>query len=702
MPDAADRHEDDGTAIGSPSPDGRRSPAEELREAVIAGRPVRRGRGEPAAEGNSWGEERQLPAEVLYELLARSEGADRPRGAVLVGLRITGRLNLEAADLQAPLIAHNCHFDEPVNLIAAKAPEISLTACRLRGVAADQLETRGDIDLRNSTLEVVSLLEAHIGGYLELSGATLASGIYPLDLGDGMLRPPESPSEKLTGVALVADGLQVDGGMFCQDGFVAEGEVRVLGAHIVGQMSLNGARLHKGLNGDRLRVERGMVCTGLIADGEVRVLGARIAGQLLFNGAKLHKGVNAEGLWVNGGMVCEKGFVADGEVRVLGAHIAGQLSFNGAKLHKGLNAEGLQVDENMLCQKGFVADGEVRVLGAHIAGQLSFNGAKLHKGLNAEGLQVDRDMLCKKGFVAEGDVRLVGAHIAGQLSFEDATVASKKIAVNLEGARVENDLVLTFAVRPAGELYLTGARAGRLLDSEAKWPVRLRLQGCVYGGVEAIEDEQRGAGRQGGQLTRVRWVLRRGEAPDAQRRLRWIRLAEDGHLDQRPWWRLKRTALVPSNGAGYAPQPYTQLMAFYRQEGRDRDARRVAYERERRRSCQLGLPGKGWNTFLRWTVGYGYRPLRALVLLGALVFAGTLVFSSFHNGGDLRAVKHDHPPFVASIYTLDRLIPVVSFGLRDAFVPSGAAQWWAFAYTVLGWALSVAVIAGLNAAVRRD
>jgi hypothetical protein len=118
--------------------------------------------------------------------------------------------------------------------------------------------------------------------------------------------------------------------------------------------------------------------------------------------------------------------------------------------------------------------------------------------------------------------------------------------------------------------------------------------------------------------------------------------------------------------------------------------------------AQLGLPGKAWNLFLQWTVGYGYRPLLMLVWLGALVFVGSLVFSSFHSDGDVTAVRKDHPPFVASIYTFDRLIPVVSFGLRDAFAPTGAAQWWAFAYTLLGWVLTVAVLAGLNAAVRRD
>jgi hypothetical protein len=91
MHDAADRADDDRTA-GSPAPRSRPSPAEELRTAVLTGREVRRGRGEPAAEGNSWGTERQLPADCCTSYWPALK-ARRPRAAVLVGLRITGRLN---------------------------------------------------------------------------------------------------------------------------------------------------------------------------------------------------------------------------------------------------------------------------------------------------------------------------------------------------------------------------------------------------------------------------------------------------------------------------------------------------------------------------------------------------------------------------------------------------------------------------------
>jgi hypothetical protein len=62
----------------------------------------------------------------------------------------------------------------------------------------------------------------------------------------------------------------------------------------------------------------------------------------------------------------------------------------------------------------------------------------------------------------------------------------------------------------------------------------------------------------------------------------------------------------------------------------------------------------------------------------------------------------DHPPFNATLYTVDRLVPVVSFGFRDGFAPSGAAQWWAFGFAVIGWALTVAAAAGVGTIVRRE
>ena len=726
------------------------SPADEIERAVIAGKPVRRGVGEPAAGGHGWGDSRVLPADLLYELLVRSDGGALPRAAVLVGLRISGRLNFEAAELLAPLIAHGCYFDEPVNLTAATAAEISLTACRLPGIAGDGLETRGDFNVSTSTVEVLGLAGARIGGNLVLSGATLTSAGYPPDLGSGTLRPPEIPTDRLDGVALVADGLQVNHDTYCDDGFSARGEVRLLGARIGGQLSFSGATLTKGLHADGLQVEQSMTFEERFsAEGPIRLPTARIGGQLSFSGATLDMGLNADGVEVGQNMYCDEGFVAGGDVNLLNGRIGGQLSLRGARLAASLIADGLQVAQDMYCDKEFEALGEVRLPGACIGallligatltrgltadrlqvvqnlycndgfsaggevglrrariGQLSFRGATLAKGLDADRLQVDQDMDCGHEFSATGDIRLAGGRIGGDLSFQGATLSSTGVAVDLTDTRVDGALFLRYAERPSGMVALTGARVTQLFDSEQTWPASLRIDGCVYDRVEASEDvrqqlRERKAGGQLGWRTRLR--RRIGGPPDVTRRLRWIRLAEDGEPRRttrlRPGW---RTSAVASLGAGYAPQPYTQLRGVYRQQGRDSDARRLGYERERRRPSQLGVAGLAWNHFLRWTVGYGYKPLRAAGLLGMLLVVGTLVFSSFHSNGAMTAIKDEHPPFVASIYTIDRLIPVVSFGLRDAFGPSGAAQWWAFAYTLLGWAITIAIVAGLNAAVRRD
>ncbi|HZV73106.1 MAG TPA: hypothetical protein VFF79_05255 [Conexibacter sp.] len=579
------------------------SPAKELREAILTGEPVRRGNGEPAEQGHSWGEERSLPASELYELLVWPESGTTPRVAILEGLRITGRLDLRAADLKVPLICQGCYFDEPVNLMIATAVEIRLITCWLPGLAADQLITRRDLELSRSMLGVVGLADAHIGGRLLLSGATLSSGSYPLDLGHSSLYPRESSDHTRTEVSLVADGLKVDGNMLCEEGFSAQGEV-----------------------------------------------------------------------WLPG------------------AHIAGQLGFNSAKLGKGLTAYWLTVDRGMFCEEGFSAQGKVWLSGAHIAGHLGFEKAMLGGALTADRLKVDGDMFCGKGFSAQGEVDLRGARITGQLVFLDDEAKPDKVGaftLSLSDAHIDDGLILCVAEGFADEIDLTNARIGRLLDFECTWPQRLRLGGLVYASVRAIEDHVGTYEHGEGWREIQRWRPGRA-APDVARRLRWIRRAEESSGNE------------SSTRGGYMPQPYTQLMAYYRKEGRDGDARRVAYERERRRWHQLGKAGKVWNGFLRWTVGYGYRPLRALVLLLALLSVGTVAFSHFHTAHEIIPMKAAHPPFDAIIYTLDRLTPIVSFGLRDAYAPTGAAQWWAVSYALLGWALSIAIIAGLNAAVRRE
>ena len=673
----------------------------------------------------------------------------------LAGAKVGAQLNLNGAKLASKsghaLFADGLRVDRDVfcegsfsakgevSLVGARVGTLSFNGATLAktsgpALSAEALQVdRGMFCRESFTAEgEVSLVGADVGGELWFDGAVLANE---------------------SGPALDAERLTVDRGIFCA-GLEAEGEVRLAGAKLGAQLNLNGAKLASksghALFADGLSVGGDIFCTrGFRCKGELSMVAAQ-ARAISFIGAELAnesgRALVADGLSVDQGMLC-RDLTATGEVHLPRVHIGGQLNLDGATLRPGpstmagsveglqgeaLRADRLRVDQGMFCRDGFTAMGEVRLPRAHIGGQLSFRGAMLvanqrGRALYADGLRVDdklsfeprngpRDRRRFCPFYAEGDIRLVGAHIGGQLSFDRAEFgpaeeASAGVALssshvgrlltptdakasrpetdsetpagsrlNLDHTRVQGDLLLTFGRAPV-EVDLTWARLGGLTDSKSRWPEKFHLRGTVYDNLEDQPSLAAGADVEPTVNSR-RKRLWPGEPPDVRRRLEWIRRAEKGE--------------------SYAPQPYTQLMAFYRQQGRDGDARRVAFERERRRRGQLGWAGKAWNVFLQWTVGYGYRPLRLLVLLGALVIVGSLVFSSFHNADELTAVTTEHPPFDAVIYTFDRLIPFVSLGLRDDFAPTGAAQWWAFAYTLLGWLLTVAVLAGLNAAVRRD
>jgi hypothetical protein len=569
--------------------------------------------GEPAvqdpATGENWSQDRQIRAQLLYELLVGINGPKdiRPRALKLAGARITGTLDLEATTLQCPLDLRRCSFEQPINLQEAQAPALRLPGCHVPGLNAGQLETRGNVYMTDGFTAhgEVNLHGANVGGQLSFDGATLSDP---------------------NGRALTADRLTVDGAMFGRNGFHADGEVRLAGARIGGQLSLGGATLSnpngRALNADRLTVDQSMFCTGkFTANGEVRLAGARIGGQLSLSGATLS---NPNG--------------------------------------RALNADQLTVDQSMLCRGKFTADGEVRLIGARIGGQLNFDGATLSnpngQALTADGLTVDRAMFGRNGFHADGEVRLIGAHIDGELNFDGATLTNRDgLALALQQARAVR-LILRLKAPPEGQISLIDAHVGVLVDNQASWPNRLHLDGFIY---DALN-----------------------ETPliTAEARLDWLTRG------QQP----------------YTPQPYEQLAAVYRRAGRDQDARTVAIAKQRRRRASLNLPSKAWNSLLRWTVGYGYRPWQAGLWLLALWLVGTLIFDRTHANGLVTPAKkpEELQHFNPLVYALDVLLPIVNLGQEGGWVPHrfAAVTFWLLA--LAGWVLTTAVVAALTGLIKRD
>jgi hypothetical protein len=217
--------------------------------------------------------------------------------------------------------------------------------------------------------------------------------------------------------------------------------------------------------------------------------------------------------------------------------------------------------------------GEVWLLGAHITGSLNCGGATFANpngwALSADGLAVDGGLFLR-GTQAAGEVGLPGAHIGGQLDCGGATFANPNgWVLDLERASVTKAVVM----RPAsleGRINLTNARVGGWYDDKHTWPAALALEGFVY---EAID------------------------APNvtSRERLDWLRRHQ---------------------GGSYLPQLYEQLAAVYRRAGNDRGTRTVAIAKQQARRAQVSRwwvrwPSRAWSTFLRWTIGYGYRPTLA-------------------------------------------------------------------------------------------
>ena len=101
------------------------------------------------ATGESWGADRQVRAQLLYELLTGGNGPKdaRSRALRMAGARITGTLDLEAAIIVCPLSLRRYFFDEPIKLREAQAPTMRLPDCHAPGLDGELFQTSGNLEL---------------------------------------------------------------------------------------------------------------------------------------------------------------------------------------------------------------------------------------------------------------------------------------------------------------------------------------------------------------------------------------------------------------------------------------------------------------------------------------------------------------------------------------------------------------------------
>ncbi len=471
------------------------------------------------------------------------------------------------------------------------------------------------------------------------------------------------------------------------------------------------------------------LCDGFKAYGEVHLIAGSIgkdldcgAGQFVNPGGSA---LSADGLRIDGSVFLGNGFAAEGEVRFPGAIVGGHFNcLNGKLLNKGacaLVADWATVRAHMLLGGGFRSEGEVQLSNATL-GELDCTAGQFINpngyGLKGDAMKVTGSVFLCKGFRAEGTVSLGGASIGGQLNciggefitdgghalaIDTAKVKGHVLlcngfraegAVSLAGVEIEGYLVWRGIASPASvTLDLSSAKIGTLFDDPSCWPLKgkLLVHGLVY--QEFADAAPRDA------RVRIEWLHRQPSRP-------------------------------------FRPQPYEQLAAVLRSWGRDDDAKRVliAKEEDRGKYTKMRLHERYWHRLLGLSIGYGYRPWRALWFMMGIIATGCLLFgigsatrlitpskggAYVADGGGGQRLADDYPKFNAFIYAIDMFVPVLDLHVANYWLPNanrgrqllrlgrfklrcgGLLRLYLWIHILAGWVLTTMLVVGVTWYVRR-
>jgi hypothetical protein len=633
-----------------------------------------------------------IRAEVISALLLGAVPAEpgSAAGIRLRGAGVTGPLELTGGTVTRPLVFEDCLFDTELSLVDSSVRTVRILGSEFPGLDGTRLRLDGILDLTGSRIAgCVRLEHAKVSGQLRMRASHAGVGTE----------------------AVAATGLSVDGDVDCSH-MEAHGGVSFRAATVVGSLELTGARIaspgRRGLVLSFATIGGKLECRDLAVDGETRANNCRVTAHLSMSAARLDNpgGVAffAGGLDVGGGAFFDGGFSAKGEFRLIGAHLAANLTLAGGTFDNpggaAVNLEHAVVGS--VHGDGLACHGRMSMIGARVSGDVSLGRAVLESGegtcaLNAERTQIDgtlvlreakalgevnlrsirvgerlllqqaelrnpsqtacrlsraqvtSDVFCDQ-MAANGRLRLAGAVVGGAITLQDATLANAA-GKALDAASLQaQELILKPAVLIDGEVDLRNATIGMLRDDPATWPARLCADGLTYQALEPLLS--------------------------AGQRLQW--LTRDPN--------------------GYQPQPYEQLSAYYKALGQPAEGRDVLYARERIQRRGKGPTAKSWSVLQDITVGYGYRPRRALGWFGFLLAIGSVVFSIAPPSAlQAGAVPH----FNGIIYTLDLMLPVVNLGQKYAFNPGGTEQWLSYFFIAAGWTLATTVAAGAARVLQR-
>lgn len=351
-----------------------------------------------------------------------------------------------------------------------------------------------------------------------------------------------------------------------------------------------------------------------------------------------------------------------GPVRMAGARISGGLFLQGAVIGPVSGEESdepsLQLNHAEIGTDIIASDltvhGQLRLNGAIVGGQINLDGARLlapgGTAVQAENVSVGTDLRALR-MEAHGRVNLTGSRIPGQLQFGYARFVNPGGVALRASSCVAGEVWLRSCETVQGAVNLRRSQFDILHMPSETWPDEIRIDGLTY----------------------------RTLAP---------------HLPAE-----QRLPALEREESGYLPYAYEQLAAAYRTAGDEAAARTVLLAKLRRHRRTLPRHARLWGLLQDGTVGYGFRPLRAAGWLLALLLTGAIAYGI----DPPRPLKAgEAPDFNAVFYTLDLMVPIITFGQETAYAPSGWHQWLSYLLIVTGWILATTTAAGVSRSLQRQ
>ena len=458
------------------------------------------------------------------------------------------------------------------------------------------------------------------------------------------------------------------------------------------------------------------------------------------------KGVRLRGAWVQGaldlqGIHCARDLTFSNccfaePANFVNAQLRG-LHFSGCHL-AGFSADHAQFSGSLYIRGDSHVQGEIGLAGVRITGDLQLCGLRVESGgqdaVFAPGLCVDGSLFLgnypysdtDSSLVTEGALFFSSARIGhdvfitrtaisvqengGSTTFGATEEHGAGIALSLARAHVNGILYLSDNQISRGIVNFAGAYVTRLRDEPigpgASYP--LRLDGFNYSDFSRHTDTTVAA------------------------RLEW--------LERRP------------DDMPFSAQPYEHLAGVLSTLGHRTDAKTVLMHKERLLRVEnrrlMALEHK-WAKYLfsaviepvlKYVVGYGYRPARALFVSSLLVLLLGWFFGKAWDAGDMAPdaapilisanwisatetypdnpakfwsspgqAGQDYETFHSYAYAADLLVPIVNLGQESAWAPStsrspwGWHGWWIRWFAkVAGWVITALAAGALTGMIRSD